>query len=622
LSSFSTSSGPPGLASTIGDTVFENDVVIGRDGELYLASGGHHTVDHALGRRPINPDLVDTFAANIARRASVVGTRNAQYLHIIYPDKQSVVTENYLTPIPVRLGAEYIKAVADRDTLLYPLEVLQRAAQRPYLKTDTHLTDYGSILVACSIVERLLSVDVADCQTALISTLTAEREIFGDLGSKLSPPRSSRETFARLSWPTREYFNDLGGGNNGAFCLVLSPKALTDKRLLWFGDSFGRTALKFISYFFPEILFLRTPFMHDEFVEQMQPDFVVSNTVERYLASCQSDIDRPSFFLFPFLGGREAHCSAESAEMVSAVLSYPRVPYSRIKSAAQAIIGRSIGMQQGSVGESKTASAPIVAGAASRIELPAASAEKAKRMGIVPDIHVDDFIFKFVAKKFKDDLSGAIGRYYDLGHHSASLLRETLAEVAAVKKVVNGHDKWAPGRIMDFASGYGGVIRHLGAMFPDSQLSTCDIHSSAVLFNREALGVGAFGSSSVPGILSIPEQDVIFALSFFSHMPASTFGRWIEALSARLAPGGVLIFTANGYVTDTLGTTGVQVGSDGYGFDARSEQGDIDTAEYGITISYPQWVFRLADQIPNIVLFKFRAGQWWAIQDTYVYLKK
>ena len=58
-----------------------------------------------------------------------------------------------------------------------------------------------------------------------------------------------------------------------------------------------------LSYYFTEILFLRTPFFHPEIFEQVTPDILITQNVERYLASCQPDEVRPSFFMYPYLTG-------------------------------------------------------------------------------------------------------------------------------------------------------------------------------------------------------------------------------------------------------------------------------------------------------------------------------
>ena len=69
-------------------------------------------------------------------------------------------------------------------------------------------------------------------------------------------------------------------------------------------------------------------------------------------------------------------------------------------------------------------------------------------------------------------------------------------------------------------------------------------------FTKDVLGVESYLSSPVPEQLTLPPRDVIFAHSFFSHMPETTWARWLKALANALAPRGVLIFTTHGVALD------------------------------------------------------------------------
>jgi 2-polyprenyl-3-methyl-5-hydroxy-6-metoxy-1,4-benzoquinol methylase len=244
----------------------------------------------------------------------------------------------------------------------------------------------------------------------------------------------------------------------------------------------------------------------------------------------------------------------------------------------------------------------------------------ASSMNVSADIHKDDFIYHFVAQKWKGDRERAIINYFELGKYSAGLAGEALEHVVSIKKVLKIN--WSPKRILDFASGYGCVSRHLRLALPNSEIATCDIHSAAVSFNEKVLGLRSYLSSVTPEKLALPEHDAVFAMSFFSHMPNATYIRWLQALARLLAPGGALIFTANGYATDKLGITGVRVGENGFGFLPRSEQRDLDENQYGITISYPRWVFHALEQIPELRLSRFQEAHWWAVQDTYLCIRR
>ena len=160
-------------------------------------------------------------------------------------------------------------------------------------------------------------------------------------------------------------------------------------------------------------------------------------------------------------------------------------------------------------------------------------------------------------------------------------------------------------------------------VFADSLCGTCDIHPDAVNFNKDILGVEGYISSPVPEQLKLPPQDVIFAHSFFSHMPETTWARWLKALANALAPGGVLIFTTRGFALDKRAVIpGLNVEANGFGFIPASEQHDLDGEEYGLTVTYPRWVLPVLASIPELRLSKFHEGLWWGTQDAYVCVKE
>ena len=245
----------------------------------------------------------------------------------------------------------------------------------------------------------------------------------------------------------------------------------------------------------------------------------------------------------------------------------------------------------------------------------------AEAMGVNPAIHETDFIFHFVDRQWAANggRERAVKSYFQLGRNTATLSNTLISEVQKVCE--SAKIEWAPRRVLDFASGYGCTARHMRRIFPDSVCGTCDIHADAVNFNRDVLGVESYISSLVPEKLNLPPQDVIFAHSFFSHMPETTYARWLKALANALAPGGVLIFTAHGFVLDRRAIRGLSADKNGFAFLAQSEQYDLEGEQYGLTISYPRWVLPVLAGIPELRLSKFQEGLWWATQDTYVCVK-
>jgi SAM-dependent methyltransferase len=252
---------------------------------------------------------------------------------------------------------------------------------------------------------------------------------------------------------------------------------------------------------------------------------------------------------------------------------------------------------------------------------------KAKGMGIQPGIHNADFLFEHVLRFCKGDFEGAVHNYYDQGKGSATLVHMWVDDYRKSLEIMrerNGGKEatWSPKKVLDFAAGYGRLSRHLPIRFPNSKVQTCDIHPAAVDFNTNVLGLESYSSAVKPEDLKIPQQDVIICLSFFSHIPKETYFQWLKQLVSHLSPQGILLFTAHGHVSHTSGPVkDIEVDQEGFGFRPKSEQKDLDTAEYGTTISFPSYVFGLMSQCDDVRLVRFQEGLWWRMQDAYMFAR-
>ena len=307
----------------------ENGVMFGHDGYLFLLDGGHHVFDLLLGLHKVSDISFANFATNIARRADICERAGAKYLHVIYPDKQSVMVDEFPVEGPFCLTDIYLEKLPEvRPHVFYLRGALRNASLPAFMRTDTHLTESGNIVAAGAIVEQLVGQDQSEHVNRLLASPDwHEIDWSGDLGSRFQPPLSERRRLLRKTWPHKWFHNDLQGGNNGIVDLLFSPGAVHDRRILIYGDSFSRDLSSILSYFFREVVFLRTQFFHPDMLHQIQPDLVITSNVERYLSFCESDDRRASFFMFPHLGGNPYAPPKEFAEAFSAVLAYGRPPY-------------------------------------------------------------------------------------------------------------------------------------------------------------------------------------------------------------------------------------------------------------------------------------------------------
>lgn len=318
-----------GTAKAVG--TIENDVLIGHDNHLFLVGGAHRVLDYADGKVEPVEGSYRTFQLNIGQRTAWSRNLGAAYRHLVFPDKQSVLERAYPRPLKQRLGARYLESCAAvSEHVLYPLEILQAHQADCFLQTDTHPTEAGLVRVASLVVEALTGGAARLDPEPLLARITREGPNTGDLGSKLAPPVGATERFFQGNWGEKVFSNRIRG-NNGAADIWISPKSQSPARLLIFGDSFGRGLARFLSVFYREVVFLRTPFFHVDIAAQMRPDAILSENVERYLSQVTHDSERPSFHMYPFLKGQPdaAVAAPQFAEAFSAVLSYPRPPHER-----------------------------------------------------------------------------------------------------------------------------------------------------------------------------------------------------------------------------------------------------------------------------------------------------
>jgi SAM-dependent methyltransferase len=223
------------------------------------------------------------------------------------------------------------------------------------------------------------------------------------------------------------------------------------------------------------------------------------------------------------------------------------------------------------------------------------------------EIHPNDLLFDYLLRvSMMGDRERAERAYLDGGLDCA-------------RKFAALHDEYSGGKkILEFASGYGRVARHIPTLLSEADWTCSDIHPEAIEFIRAKLGLPAFLSAANPTEWRSKTYDVVFALSFFSHVPDRSFGLWLKALSESVTPSGLLIFTTHGRETARL-ISSEPIQFDDYGFywATYSDQGDLDSQVYGTSIAKFGYVNRILETLP-LFLIRYQEAFWWGHQDLYV----
>jgi SAM-dependent methyltransferase len=200
-----------------------------------------------------------------------------------------------------------------------------------------------------------------------------------------------------------------------------------------------------------------------------------------------------------------------------------------------------------------------------------------------------------------------LGEYFDSGERDADQVLAVMREL--------GHGRTA--KVLEFASGYGRVTRHLKL----DDLTACDIHPEAVSLLRKKLKVTALLSTAAPANFDPARQyDFIFVLSLFSHLPDDLFGPWLAKLCSLLAPGGHLMFTTYGAPAAEkapLLATAIDH-SAGLTFLPHTDQPDLGEAIYGTAVVTQDYVRRKIAAATSGRLISVRECVWWQIQDEWI----
>lgn len=193
----------------------------------------------------------------------------------------------------------------------------------------------------------------------------------------------------------------------------------------------------------------------------------------------------------------------------------------------------------------------------------------------------------------------------------------TLSELMLMLEAVDQPLLKTP-RVLEFASGHGRFTRHLTKALGAGRVVVSDVVPSAVEFSKSTFGVDGFLSASVPEEVQWPQRyELVFVLSLFSHLPRSTWSRWLKVLYQAVAPGGLLVFSTHGVKAAAFDS--VVLDEEGFFFAPSSESHAIDAQEYGTAFTSEAFVLQsIADTLGADCLVHKAPVHFWNHQDAYV----
>jgi SAM-dependent methyltransferase len=232
-----------------------------------------------------------------------------------------------------------------------------------------------------------------------------------------------------------------------------------------------------------------------------------------------------------------------------------------------------------------------------------------RKVALNAAINIDDEMYLFLEAKYGTPRAQMF--YYKLGCD----LARTIMQIANWRFA----GKTDQIKIMEFACGYGRILRHMVNCIPPQNVFVSDIYENAVKFCIDQFGVRGQVSVHNPGDLAWTERfDLIVVPSLFSHLPESTFSGWIAALHKLLTDDGILVFSVHG---DHLLPPDVTMPERGIIFLLESESSTLDKSEYGTSYVNESFVREQVEKATGHAIYSRTKRGFWNHQDFYLIAK-
>lgn len=304
------------------EAYIEGDVLIGKDGWLFLSGGSNSPLDYYLNKIEFNAQLIRGWCDLLeSRREKLSGYK---YIHLFVPNKETIydhkiggecvlVPGNPLGVLFRHLSQEQSELLA--DVAINPVSYFRKIRDdyQLYWKTDSHWSPAGCF-AAYQLVCAKLGIKPRD---DLLRRPFVEGALAMDLGSKLTDKREETVRFYNFCKDSfRAEENELvkfkeennlenePGLHVGSHVKFVNPSALYKQKVIIFGDSFSECRPSLLTGMlaetFYETHFIWSTALDYDFISEVSPDIIISEIAERFMPV----VPRDDFHVRHFPGQR------------------------------------------------------------------------------------------------------------------------------------------------------------------------------------------------------------------------------------------------------------------------------------------------------------------------------
>ena len=143
-----------------------NDIIIGKDGYLFLDSGNHSVSSLFTGKKGVSGHSIKNFILNIKRRRNFCRNNEIYFTNFIFPEKLYMARGFHDLEVESLYKKWYLNDVIANDIEsenIY-LEDSLLLTNNAFFKTDTHLSIEGNLAVLKNILPSYFQKDFVKFQ--------------------------------------------------------------------------------------------------------------------------------------------------------------------------------------------------------------------------------------------------------------------------------------------------------------------------------------------------------------------------------------------------------------------------------------------------------------------------
>ncbi|WP_414828629.1 alginate O-acetyltransferase AlgX-related protein [Alteromonas sp. H39] len=265
------------------------EVIEGENGWLYLDNDTNKSVEQFQGKVKLTRAAKKEWINYMRDFTALTESLNIPSCFLVAPSKEYVVTENYPIGEFKNTPLQQLEKIMIKGfPLLVPSESLKKYVKPTFRVCDTHWNAHGAMVATLEMCAHL-NLDAEEIKSHFSEDVYETKEVGGDLGAKLFPPKTHPESIL-TSHNYRDYvLYDNALPNFGRLIHISNSNAMLNKTLIFFGSSSAYSMFNYVYRIFRNTVFFHTAGSIDKSVlEKISPDYLVAQSNARFLVRAPS----------------------------------------------------------------------------------------------------------------------------------------------------------------------------------------------------------------------------------------------------------------------------------------------------------------------------------------------